>query len=71
MPGVVFGPRGRGGACSAQRWRRRRRVVFCGRLTERTVPSMVVRMVRVWVVRSVTVWFWASRPRETIRRAAA
>jgi hypothetical protein len=46
-------------------------VVFFGRRTRATVASMVVRMVRVWVVRSVVVWAWASRPRETIRRAAA
>ena len=63
-------PVGRG-AAACWRARRRRRVVFFGRRTAVTVPSTVVRMVRVPVVRSVVVWVWASRPRETIRRAAA
>ncbi|WP_257003905.1 hypothetical protein [Streptomyces sp. SA15] len=55
LPRVVFGPGGRGGALSARRARRRRRVVFFGRRTRATVPSMVVRMVRVPVARSVMV----------------
>ncbi|MGW3654515.1 hypothetical protein ACWD6R_01805 [Streptomyces sp. NPDC005151] len=71
MPGVIFGPRGRGGVISARRSRRRRRVAFLGRRATATVPSTVVRMLRAPVARSVVVWAWASRPRETIRRAAA